>query len=251
VSIDPRAASGFGSGSDAYERVRPSYPERAVERLARYLGVGPDSSVVDLGAGTGKLARLLARHAGRVIAVEPSTSMREALARLLPVVELHAGSAESIPLPSGSVDAVFAAQAFHWFEVTAAAREIARVLRPGGGLGLVWNRYPPRARRQARVEDVWPLLEPFRVAAGPFPAQPDWERQFAARFEPLRRFTERHVHALTPEQLITLVGSFSWIANLSERQRGEVLERVGELVGGYRRIELSYATDVIWTRMTP
>lgn len=98
---------------------------------------------IDLGAGTGKFTELLLRRAQRVVAVEPSEPMLEILRSKLPEVETHLGSAERIPVESESADVVTVAQAFHWFDEEAACAEIARVLTPGGTLGLVWNRFDP------------------------------------------------------------------------------------------------------------
>ena len=97
------------------------------------------ATVVDLGAGTGKLTRLLVPAFGRVIAVEPSDAMRRKLDAFCPKAESLAGTGQEIPLPDASVDAVFAAQAFHWFDDEPAVAEIARVLRPRGALVLMWN----------------------------------------------------------------------------------------------------------------
>ncbi len=115
-----------------------------------------DAAVLDLGAGTGKLTRVLARRYARVIAVEPLDGMRGILERVVPDVEALAGSAEQIPLGDASVDAVFAAQAFHWFDHERAMPEIARVLRPGGVLALVWN--GPDESRPEPAADRLPRL---------------------------------------------------------------------------------------------
>lgn len=130
-----RQASSFGAAAAAYERGRPPYPAEAIDWLL------PDgaSRVLDLGAGTGKLTRLLRDRGLDVLAVEPSAGMREQLARAVPDVPLHAGSAEEIPLADGSVNAVLVAQAWHWVDLSRAVPEVARVLVPGGRLGLVWN----------------------------------------------------------------------------------------------------------------
>src|SRR5206468_10534790 len=93
----------------------------------------------DLGAGTGKLTRLLAGAFARVLAVEPSDEMRGVLERLCPEAEVLAGTAHTIPLADASAEAVFVAQAFHWFDDERALSEIARVLRPGGALVVMWN----------------------------------------------------------------------------------------------------------------
>jgi SAM-dependent methyltransferase len=132
--IDP--ALSFGIAAEAYERGRPAWPSELLDGLP----VAAEATVVDLGAGTGKLTRLLVKRFARVIAVKPDAAMR----CLIDTGEAIAGSAESLPLPDASVDAIFAAEAFHWFDWERALPEIARVLRPGGVLALLWNRYDPR-----------------------------------------------------------------------------------------------------------
>jgi ubiquinone/menaquinone biosynthesis C-methylase UbiE len=127
-----------GSGDrwpEDYERGRPSYPSEVVD----IPGLPAVSAVLDLGAGTGKLTRLLVTTFGRVVAVEPAEAMRRHLAQHCPDAEVLTGSAEEIPLADASVDAVFAAEAFHWFDYERALTEIARVVRPRGALVLMWN----------------------------------------------------------------------------------------------------------------
>ena len=130
-----RQASSFGAAADAYERGRPPYPPEAIDWLLPE-GV---SRVLDLGAGTGKLTRQLRGRGLDVVAVEPSAGMREQLARAVPDVTVLRRAAEEIPLPDRSVDAVLVAQAWHWVDPGRAVPEVARVLVPGGQLGLVWN----------------------------------------------------------------------------------------------------------------
>ncbi|GAB2581560.1 hypothetical protein GCM10027168_12860 [Streptomyces capparidis] len=130
-----RQAASFGAAAAAYERGRPPYPPEAVAWLV------PEDArrVVDLGAGTGKLTRALRAPGREVVAVEPSPGMREQFSRVLPDVPVLAGAGESVPLPDSSVDALVCAQAWHWVDPERAIPEAARVLRPGGRLGLVWN----------------------------------------------------------------------------------------------------------------
>ena len=119
-----------GSGErwpDDYERGRPGWPPDVVD-VPRLLS---SAKVLDLGAGTGKLTRLLVPAFRRVVAVEPQDAMRRVLEAVCPEAEAHAGNAAEIPLGDASVDAVFVAQAFHWFDNESALAEIARVLRPG------------------------------------------------------------------------------------------------------------------------
>src|SRR5918997_3642926 len=140
-----------------YERGRPGYPDQ----VADLAGLPSSATVLDLAAGTGKLTRLLVSRFARVVAVEPDPGMRRLLARRCPESDAMAGTAEQIPLATDSVDAVFVAQAFHWFDNEAALTEIARVLRPHGALVVMWN-VPsgPTAPSIAAVADlvapIWP-----------------------------------------------------------------------------------------------
>ena len=130
-----RHASSFGAVADAYERGRPSFPREAAAWLA-----GPEPvTVLELGAGTGKLTRELVALGHDVHATDPDPAMLKVLTRHLPDTRVSEGSAEEIPAPDRSVDVVVAAQCFHWFDLDRALPEIARVLRPGGHVALTWN----------------------------------------------------------------------------------------------------------------
>ena len=137
----------FGAEAAAYERGRPSYPPEAIDWL-----LPPDAAdVLDLGAGTGKLTTRLVERGLGVVAVDPIPEMLELLSNSLPDTPALLGTAEEIPLPDNSVDAVLVAQAWHWFDPELAVKEVARVLRPGGRLGLVWN---TRDERLGWVKDL-------------------------------------------------------------------------------------------------
>jgi SAM-dependent methyltransferase len=136
-----RLSSSFGAAATAYAEHRPDYAQAAV-RWA--LERAPGSRVLDLGAGTGKLTATLAALGADVVAVEPDRAMRTELRRTLPTVRALAGSAEAIPLPDASVDAVVAGNAMHWFDLVRAGSEIARVLEPGGSLAGLWNVFDDR-----------------------------------------------------------------------------------------------------------
>src|SRR5215217_7960361 len=130
-------ATSFGAVATAYDAGRPTFP---VDAVVWVLGAGRGLQVLDLGAGTGKLAAVAAELGHDVIAVDPSAEML-AVCRRRPGVDAMVGAAESIPLAHASVDAVIVGQAFHWFDHARALPEIARVLRPNGVLGLLWNQY--------------------------------------------------------------------------------------------------------------
>ena len=136
----PAAARSFGSVAEAYERGRPSYPRAAAAWLA---GTAP-ATVLELGAGTGKLTAELVALGHDVHATDPDPEMLAVLARRLPDVRRSVAAAEEIPVPDRSVDVVVCAQSFHWFDLERALPEIARVLRRGGRLSLVWNQRDER-----------------------------------------------------------------------------------------------------------
>ena len=131
-----RRARSFGPVADLYREARPGYPPEAV---AWTLEHAPGNDVLDLAAGTGKLTEVIAATGAHVTAVEPLEEMRRELAVTVPAATRLPGSAERIPLADGSVDAVLVGQAFHWFDQQCALEEMARVLRPGGVVGLIWN----------------------------------------------------------------------------------------------------------------
>jgi ubiquinone/menaquinone biosynthesis C-methylase UbiE len=144
-------ASSFGAAAAAYAEHRPNYAQAAV-RWALELAPGP--RVLDLGAGTGKLTATLVALGAEVIAVEPDSAMLTELRRALPAVRALPGSAEAIPLPDASVDAVLAGNALHWFDMNVAGPEIARVLAPGGILAGLWNVMDNRVDWVAGLERV-------------------------------------------------------------------------------------------------
>ncbi|KAL3686902.1 hypothetical protein R1sor_013211 [Riccia sorocarpa] len=155
------AVKGFNAEPVAYESSRPSYPKAAVDCLQSKLGLVPNESrVLDLGAGSGKFTRLLLSRNYHITAVEPARSMRETFAAILPDIPILDGTASSIPLESGSQDVVIVAQAFHWFAQIETLREIHRVLKPGGRLGLIWNLEDRTTKKWvAKLRDLYEQYE--------------------------------------------------------------------------------------------
>ncbi|EQD61656.1 methyltransferase type 11, partial [mine drainage metagenome] len=123
------AVWGFDRAAARYEHGRPGYPSAAIRLLGKVLRIGPGTSTIELGAGTGKFTRAWQRLGSAILAIEPIPAMRRQFARSLPTVPVLPGTAESIPLPDRFADAVVAAQAFHWFRPAPALAEIRRVLR--------------------------------------------------------------------------------------------------------------------------
>src|SRR5207248_291508 len=150
MSVHP-AAAGFARAADVYERARPEYPPEAVAWLVERLDLGPGRVVVDVAAGTGKLTRLLVPSGAQVVAVEPLAEMREVLRGVVPEAEAREGTAEALPLPDDCADAVMVAAAFHWFRRDEALPELARVLRPGGRLAIVYNLRDPDSQLQQEL----------------------------------------------------------------------------------------------------
>jgi SAM-dependent methyltransferase len=246
VEVNPVAAAGFGRAADVYERSRPSYPPAAVTRLAAELGIGPGRTVLDLAAGTGKLTRLLAELGPQLVAVEPSAAMREQFAALLPTVPMHEGTAEQIPLPDASVDAVVVAQAFHWFDAAQACAEIERVLRPEGGLALVWNERDESVPWVAELTKViqWDSRMPYKVGTD-FRVVLDETH----RFTPARRERFRFEQELDRDGLCERVASTSYIASMDTAERDALLGRVRALVADFpERFSLPYVTELFWCR---
>jgi SAM-dependent methyltransferase len=236
--VDP--ARSFDLAAEEYEATRPSYPDEVLD----FLPVADDATVLDLGAGTGKLTRVLVRRYARVIAVEPLDGMRAILERVVPEIEALPGSAEEIPLDDASVDAVFAAQAFHWFDHDRAVPEIARVLRPGGVLALVWNG-PDESRPNPLPPAYLSYLDELRASAE-FRGQPSW-LELVARgpFGATEQAAIAHDHVLDHRGLLDNARSVSWIASRPPGEKGDVLARLAELLpdGSYAIPNLA---NVLW-----
>jgi ubiquinone/menaquinone biosynthesis C-methylase UbiE len=256
--INPAAAEGFERAAGEYERARPSYPDEAVRFVVETLPIGPGSHVLDLAAGTGKLTRLLGGLGAAITAVEPVAAMREQLAGRLPEITVLDGTAESIPLADSSVDAVTVAQAFHWFDHAAALAEIARVLRPGGGLALIWN------VRDESVDWVRRFTEITIRHAGGTPYRRDytfnrWSEVFATdrRFTPLavRRF--RFDQEVDIDTAVERAASISFVSALPAAERHATLDEVRRMLERHPELQgratfsFPYETDVHWCHRTP
>ena len=200
--------------------------------------------VLDLGAGTGKLTRIIAGLVPEVVAVEPLERMRAVLTAVLPGVTALDGEAERIPVPAASVDAVLVAQAWHWFEPSRAVPEVARVLKRGGTLGLLWN---VRDDREPWAAELGRIIEEHPEQ--PMPGRPgdmNGVPVVGAPFGAPERLDVRWTSSLTREQVVALVESRSYFIGLDDagkrRMRGGVedLVRTHPDLAGRDRIELPY-----------
>jgi SAM-dependent methyltransferase len=235
----------FGSRARNYDRFRPSFPSVAIS-----WGLGDEpATVAELGAGTGLMTQVLFEAGHRVVAIEPDPLMRDQLrARLGSSVDLRAGSAEAIPLADSAVDAVVAAESFHWFDRGVALAEMARVIRPGGTLLIVWNL---RNDDMAWVREMARILAPIEPPSIEDPARtPDLAPWFTSvedvRFPYVEQFDER--------RLVGLVDTFSYVADSPQRDR--ILAQVAELArrlrdaSGRDTFDLPFRTRVIRARLS-
>lgn len=247
--MNPVASAGFGKLAATYERGRPSYPDAAIELLAGELGIGPGRRVLDLAAGTGKLTRLLVELGADVVAVEPVDGMRAELVANVAGIEVLDGLAEAIPLADESVDVVVVGQAFHWFDAPVALAEMARVLRPGGGVGLVWN------ERDESVPWVSELSEIIHWnTSKPYDTEIDWCATLdrSERFTTARQAEFSYVQMLDVDTLVERVASTSYLAALTDVARAPYEERVRALVADFSSpFALPYDTYVYWCTKRP
>jgi SAM-dependent methyltransferase len=232
-------ARSFGAAAGQYARARPGYPADAVD----FLVPAAARRVLDLGAGTGKFTAL------DVLAVEPSQRMLAELTAALPGVAASRGTAEATGLPDACVDAVVVAQAWHWVDPARAVPEVARVLRPGGTLGLVWN---VRDDSVPWVRDVWSLAqlgtEREQVMEVEHPV-------VGAPFGALERFTTAFEHVTDRAGVLDLIASRSYVIVLPEADRTALLAEVADLLEhhpglrGHDEVRLPYRTSCVRTAL--
>lgn len=242
VNRDPNARgpyTAFAEVAGAYERGRPGYPEEAV----RWLAGDKPRDVVDLGAGTGKLTRALVQLGHRVTAIEPLPEMLELLPAAAPGAFATLGNAEVIPLPDAHADVVTCAQSFHWFDHRRALPEIARILRPGGRLALVWN---TRDEEDPWVARLSALIGNEAVGEDDSTVPID----ASGLFGPVETATFRFEQQLDRDTLLELVLSRSYCAKLPPDEREPILRAVGELydeTAEAEEVRLPYLTECFRT----
>jgi SAM-dependent methyltransferase len=239
----------FGRIAEEYDFGRPSWPSAALDLVEDELQLGSESRVLDLGAGTGKLTRLLLERFGSVAAVEPDAGMRALLPR---AAEVLPGTAEEIPLPDDFFAAVFCGESFHWFDWQRAISEIGRVLMSGGGLVLLWNRpsgglssaeWPPKVG-----EILDRLIDP--IPPGHRYVSFAWRDALSdSPFEELRFEIVPNGGLLERERILARVASWSHVASLPDDERHALLGEIAAYL-----TEPAYPapleTHVYWTRLS-
>lgn len=228
TGIHKSAQQGFSTQAVAYAQGRPDYPRQLTGWLTDALQINTHSTVIDLGAGTGKFSRLLSSVVPTLIAVEPVEAMGAQLKKLLPDVRLLSGTAEAIPLEDATADAVVCAQAFHWFSTEAALREIHRVLKPDGHLGLIWN---VRDESVDWVAAITQIITPYEGDTPRFHSG-RWREAFTGEY-----FSDPEVtcfpysHVGSPQEVIMdRFLSVSFIAALPEAEKAKVTEQLQTLI---------------------
>jgi SAM-dependent methyltransferase len=232
-----RQARSFGTAADGYDTHRPTY---AADAVVWALGERP-LRVADIGAGTGILGRLLQRLGHEVIAVEPDDLMRARLAKVSPGITALTGTAEEIPLPDRSVDAVVAGQAYHWFDTTRAHPEIARVLRPGGAFAALWNDCDLSAPWTVQFTEI------IDGAGATVRARP--RSDFGEHFGPVARAEFRHEVWLTPDDLVALATTRSPYLVATPQEKQDLVDAVRQLtaepeLAGRERFVMPHVTRV-------
>jgi SAM-dependent methyltransferase len=248
-----KRAGSFGGVASHYERYRPGPPEAAVDwilpaRVAR---------VVDLGAGTGALTRLLVDRADEVVAVEPDDRMRSVLSTEVPGVRVVKGRGEEIPVPDSSADAVLASSSWHWMDPVPTLHEVGRVLVPGGTLGVLWSGLDPEgpflAQAQALLAEYSQRTAPGADDGAEFAGliMGDANRPTSSLeippgvpFGPPQRRVFTWNVALDADELIGLLGTFSWIITMPEQTRMGVIAEARRLLGELLGVEDDVTVDV-------
>jgi SAM-dependent methyltransferase len=246
VALHPLARQ-FADVADVYHRGRPGYPPAVVSVAADAFELAPGDRVADLGAGTGKLTEALAGAGYEVVAIEPLDPMRARLERELPGVEAVAATAERLPFADGSIAACFSADAFHWFDADATAAELHRVLRPRGGVALLWHLPGWEGDAPAWWSELVALLDGIRGDHPGFTGEGGREG-FARHggFEPFSHHTVHSSFRTDRDGVYAYVQSISYVAGHPDRER--VLARVRAILRDVEPHESPVRNDIWLTR---
>ena len=228
-----RRASSFGAAAAHYAQYRPDYAEAAIRWCLAPVSDAQLVRAVDVGAGTGILTGALARLGADVVAVEPDQAMLAELRRQLPAVRALEGSAEALPLPDQSADAVLCGQSMHWFDLDRALPEIARVLTPGGVLAGLWNVDDDRVGWVAELAAIsgsgttlsrWRTIPAADTEQGVLRAGSRW-------FAPVEEGEFGHGQLRTADSLAAVIATYSRILVMDEAERARTLAAVRDFLG--------------------
>lgn len=237
----PIAIEGFSSDPWRYELGRPGYPEEAIGAILEFV---PDAAtIVDLGAGTGKLTRLLTHSSERlVVAVDPVPAMTSVARETAPLAHIVTGAAERLPFGKASIDCVTVGQAFHWFDQTDAWSELARVVRPAGAVATIANR---RLRDVEWVDRLWALMDEIELEAPWRLDRSNTEAPWLQSFEhPVARHYRQTV-AMSEAMLVARIASVSHVAVLDEARRADVEQSVLDIArAAPRPLEIEYEVEL-------
>jgi ubiquinone/menaquinone biosynthesis C-methylase UbiE len=249
--VNAISAQGFEKAATVYEEARPSYPNEVID-LIKSLCDKPNI-IIDLGAGTGKLTRLLGPlDAREIIAIEPTSSMRENLQKIPIITKIIDGTAEHIPFENNTIDMIICGQSFHWFANHRALAEINRVLKPNGLLILVWNFQDNSEREWAKkISDYIDSFGP--VGAMRFKSM-EWKKAFDNQtfFSALQHKQFKNNHRATRDLLLKRILSTSFIAALPSEQQTKLIDEIQKMmeneeeVRNLQEFDVPLLTDVYW-----
>lgn len=250
--IHEKAAQGFQRAGDEYQKGRPEYSKEVIDFLVEKFNLTPDTQILDLAAGTGKMTKLLVDRKLSVSAVEPVQGMREQFEKILPQTPLAEGRAEKIPCPDDCVDVIIVAQAFHWFANAQALKECSRVLKPGGFLVLVWN---VRDDRIPWVQSFNNIIDPYRGTTPQYHTG-EWRQVFTKEnpFQELQETELSYTQNGDVAMLENRATSTSFISTLSEEERHSVVEKIRALATATPElsdgnVSLPHRTHIYWAQV--
>lgn len=244
-------AMGYQNSSDTYEKGRPAYTEEAVFGLAEKMGLHANSQILELGAGTGKFTRILAGRYSNITAFEPVAAMRDRFSEVLSSIRILEGTGEKIAAENASTDAVIVANAFHWFNGELALKEIHRVLRPGGALGLIWNIDGVFTSTWGQQIDAW--LDELEGDTPQYKTG-KWKAAFSKTllFSPINEYSFSSMRTTNRSEVVNRVMSISFIASLAKPQRDEFQRKVESWLNDHQEskakeiLEVSFDTKIYW-----